>query len=56
MAYIKVFNLLEAITHNMEVHTEKEWEGLALHRKMLIKSRKRFLEAYKNQLGKLLCS
>jgi hypothetical protein len=33
--------------------TEKEREDRALRRKLLIESRKRFLEAHKNQLDKL---
>jgi hypothetical protein len=36
--------------------TEKDWEDRALRRKMLIESRKHFLEAHKNKLDELLCS
>jgi hypothetical protein len=36
--------------------TEKEREDRALRKKMLIESRKRFLEAHKNQLDEFLCS
>jgi hypothetical protein len=35
---------------------EKEREDPALRRKLLIESRKRFLEAHKNQLDELVCS
>jgi hypothetical protein len=37
-------------------YMEAERENQALHRKMLTEFRKRFLEAHKNQLDKLLCS
>jgi hypothetical protein len=36
--------------------TEKEGEDRALPRKLLIESRKRFLEDHKNQLDELICS
>jgi hypothetical protein len=35
---------------------EKGHQNQALRRKMMIEARKRFVEAHKNQLDKLLCS
>jgi DNA-binding PadR family transcriptional regulator len=47
---------LKQLQETVCVRTEKERKGRAVRRKKLIESRKRFLEAHRNQLEELLCS
>jgi hypothetical protein len=48
--------LVKAISRERYCFAPKGSRNQAFHRKMFTESRKRFLEAHKNQLDELVCS